>query len=111
MFTKFVVAFCILALAAAFAGSIPVKGSTHKITISQPVTIMGTALKAGEYQVNINAGTITFILGKESHAITGKVETNATKYETDQVRYEQEGDKVKVSEIRVGGTKTRLIFN
>jgi hypothetical protein len=111
MLTKFVVAFSILALGAAVAGSIPVKGLNYKVTLSQPAVIQGTAFKAGEYRLNVNAGTVTFTLDKESHAIPAKVETNASKYLTDQVRYDQDGDKIKISEICVGGTKTRLVFN
>jgi lipoprotein-anchoring transpeptidase ErfK/SrfK len=111
MLTKFVVAFSILALVAATAGSIPVKGPSYKVTLSQPVVITGTALKAGEYRLNVNSGTVTFTLDKESHAIPAKVETNSSKYPTDQVRYDKDGDKVKVLDICLGGTKTRLVFN
>ena len=111
MLTKFFVAFSILALVAAMAGSIPVKGLNYKVTLSQPAVVMGTALKAGEYRLNVTDGKVTFTLDKESHAIPAKIETNGSKYFSDQVRYEQDGDKVKISEICLGGTKTRLVFN
>jgi len=111
MLIKFVVGFSILALVAAVAGSIPVTGSTHKVTLSQPAVVGGTALKSGEYRLSVTAGTVTFMLDKESHAIPAKVETNGSKYDTDQVRYDQDGGKTKISEICLGGTKTRLVFN
>jgi hypothetical protein len=110
MLTKFVVAFSILALVAAIAGTAPVKGSTYKVTLSQPAVVMGTALKAGEYRLSVRAGTVTFTLDKKSHEIPAKVETNGTKYFSDQVQYEKDRDQVKISEICLGGTTTRLVF-
>jgi hypothetical protein len=111
MLTKFVLAFSILALVAATAGSIPVKGFTYRVTLSQPAVIQGTAFKAGEYRVNVNAGTVTFTFEKESRQIPAKIETNKYKFFSDEVRYDQDGDHLKISEICVGGTRTRLLFN
>ena len=111
MLTKFVVAFSILALVAAMAGTVPVKGPTHKVLLTQPALVGGTALKAGEYRLSVRNSTVTFTLGKDSHEIPAKVETNATKYFTDQVQYEKDRDQVKISEIGLGGTTTRLVFN
>jgi hypothetical protein len=111
MLTKFVVAFSILALVAAMAGTAPVKGPTHKVTLTQPAVVRGTALKAGEYRLSVRNGTVTFILDKESHDIPAKVETNRTKYFSDEVQYEKDHDQLKISEICLGGTTTRLVFN
>jgi hypothetical protein len=111
MFTKFVVAFSVLALVAAMAGNVPVNGPTYKVTLTQPAVVMGTALKAGEYRLNVHAGTVTFAIDKESHAIPAKVEMNRSKYFVDQIQYDKDGDRIKISEICLGGTKTRLVFN
>ena len=111
MLTKFIVAFSILALVAAIAGTVPVKGPTHKVLLTQPALVGGTALKAGEYRLSVRNGTVTFTLGKDTHEIPAKVETNGTKYFTDQVQYEKDRDQVKISEICLGGTTTRLVFN
>jgi hypothetical protein len=115
MLTKFVLVFGILALVASVAGTVPAKISTHKVTLTQPAVVLGTTLKAGEYRLNISAGTgagtVTFTLGKESHTVPVKVETNKISYTTDQVQYDQDGDRIKISEICLGGTKTRLVFN
>jgi hypothetical protein len=111
MLTKLIVAFSILALAAAMAGTVPVKGLTHHVLLTQPALVGGTALKAGEYRITVRPGMITFTLGKDSHEIPAKIETNATKYFTDQVQFEKDRDQVKVSEICLGGTTTRLVFN
>jgi hypothetical protein len=111
MLTKFIVTFCILALVAAMAGTAPVKATTYKVTLTQPVVVRGTALKAGEYRLVVRAGTVTFTRDKESHEVPVKVETNGTKYFSDQVQYERDRDQVKISEICLGGTKVRLVFN
>ncbi len=111
MLTKLIVAFSILALVAAMAGTVPVKGPTHKVTLTQPAVVMGTSLKAGEYRLTVRPGIVTFTLDKESHEIPAKVETNGTKYFTDQVQYDRDHDQVSISEICLGGTTTRLVFN
>ena len=111
MLTKLIVAFSILALIAAMAGTVPVKGSTHKVLHTQPAVLGGTALKAGEYRLSVRPGVVTFTLNKESHEIPAKVETNGTKYFTDEVQYNRDHDQVRISEIGLGGTTTRLVFN
>jgi hypothetical protein len=111
MLTKLVVAFSILALVAAMAGTVPVKGPTHKVTLTQPAVVMGTSLKAGEYRLTVRPGVVTFTLDKESHDIPAKIETNTTKYFTDEVQYDRDHDQVRISEICLGGTTTRLVFN
>ena len=111
MLTKLVVAFSILALVAAMAGTVPAKGTIHKVTLTQPAVIKGTALKAGEYRLTVRPGSVTFTLGKDSHEIPAKVETGTTKYFTDQVQYDRVHDQVTISEIGLGGTTTRLVFN
>jgi hypothetical protein len=111
MLTKFVLAFTILALAAGMAGTVPAKISTHKVTLTHPAVVLGTQLKAGAYRLDVSAGTVTFTLGKESHTIPAKIETNKIWYTTDQVQYDKVGDRDTISEICLGGTKTRLVFN
>ena len=110
MLTKFVLAFTILALAAGMAGTVPAKTS-HKVTLAHPAVVLGTQLKAGAYRLDVSAGTVTFTLGKESHTIPAKIETNKIWYTTDQVQYDKVGDRDTISEICLGGTKTRLVFN
>lgn len=111
MRTKFVAAFCILALAVAFAGNLPVKGLTCHVTLSRPAVVNGTALKPGDYRLTISESNVTFTINKESHEIPAKAETGEKKYETNQVIYQNVGSQTSISEIYLGGTKTRLVFN
>src|SRR6266496_4311391 len=108
MSTKFIIAFCIVALATAFGGSVPAKGPVFHVTLSEAATANGTALKAGEYRVTVNADKATFAMGKESHEVAVKVETNEKKYDNNQVIFSKQGEQNLVKQICVGGTKTRL---
>ena len=71
MLTKFVVAFCVLALAAAIAGSIPVKGPTYHVTIVEKASVNGVTLQPGEYKVVVSAGKAWFQMGKETQEVAG----------------------------------------
>ncbi len=109
MIKKFVLAFAILALAAAFAGS--VSGISYKITLMQPSVVKGTELKAGEYRLQILNETATITARKFTLDVPVKVETNERKYESNAIRYTEQDGKLTISEIRIGGTKTRLLIS
>lgn len=106
MLKKFVLAFAILAVALATAGTVP--GShTYTITIIQPTVVNGTQLKPGEYRLLVEVTKVELRRGKESIALPdAKVETGDQKFETTAIRYM--GDKI--AEIRIGGTKTRVLI-
>ena len=103
MFKKFVLAFAILGLAVASAES-------YRLTLSQPSKLNGKQLKAGDYRLNVENSKVTIVNGKESVEVPAKVETADTKFENTAVRYTGTGDKVTITEIRVGGTKMKLLF-
>ena len=103
MFKKLVLAFAILGLAAASA-------ATYRVTLSQPSKVEGKQLKAGEYRLNIADSKLTIVSGKESVEVPVKVQNGETKFDTTAVRYTGTGDKVSIKEIRLGGTKTTLLF-
>jgi len=105
MFKRFVLAFAILSLAVACAAS------SYKITLTQPSVVNGNQLKAGEYRLSVEASKVIIASGKESVEIPVKVENNDQKFDTTSIRYTEEGGKSNISEIRIGGTKTKLVFN
>jgi hypothetical protein len=111
MLTKLAVAFCVLALAAAFAGSIPAKGPAYRVTLNEPAVVNGVPLKAGEYRVIVNAGKAAFQIGKETQEVAVKVEENAKKFGENQIMYDRRGDQNVIREICLGGSKTKLTFN
>jgi hypothetical protein len=111
MLPKFLTAFAILALVMASAGTVPAPGSSFRVNISQHSVVKGSDLKPGEYRVNMGADKVTFVLGKINVEAPVKVETAPEKFNATAVRYITENGKAIISEIRVGGTSTRLLFN
>ena len=57
MLKRFVLAFAILGLAVASAES-------YRVTLSQPSTVKGKQLKAGEYRLNVENSKLTIVNGK-----------------------------------------------
>jgi hypothetical protein len=103
MLKKFVLVFAVLALAVASA-------ENYKVTLSQSSTVKGNPLKAGEYRLNLENTKCTLKNGKQSVEVPVKVETVEKKFDTTTIRYRSEGEKPSISEIRIGGTKTKLVF-
>ena len=80
-------------------------GSNH-IDLSQPTWVGNTQLKPGSYKVAIQGSTAVFTNGKTV------VEAPVTVENTDHTvsLTEVETKASKITEIRLGGTSTRLIF-
>jgi hypothetical protein len=111
MLTKLVIAITILAVFAAFAGTVPGKIAGGNITVTNPVTLKGTALQPGVYHVTVTPGKVLFTQGKDSHEFPVKIETAPHKFGENQVQYEGAGKELTISQIALGGTKLRLLFN
>jgi hypothetical protein len=111
MLQKFLVAFAIMAVVVAFAGTVPAPGSSFRINLSQPSVVRGAELKPGEYRVSLGAEKVTFVNGKTAVDASVKIETGTEKFNNTAVRYVTEAGKAVISEIRIGGTATRLVFN
>jgi hypothetical protein len=100
---KLVFSFAIAALAIASAKS-------YTVTLFQPATLGSTELKAGEYQLEVVDQKAVMRNGKIDAEAPVKVENGDTKYGTTTVRFATGDGKMRVQEIRIGGTKTKLIF-
>jgi len=105
MLKKFVFAFALLALALATAGTVP--GShTYTITLIQPAVVNGIQLNPGDYRLSVDVTKVTLTKGKQTIEMpAAKVESVEKKFETTAIRYMGE----KLAEIRIGGTKTRIV--
>jgi hypothetical protein len=70
-------------------------------------------LKAGDYRLSLAESklTITTDSGKHPLEVTVKIETEDKKYDTTVVQVNTASGKPVISEIRLGGTKTKLVFN
>jgi hypothetical protein len=91
----------LLALAAANA-------ETFKIKFYQPSVIQGTELKPGEYRMTVEGDKLTVMNGKQAIEAPVKVENADQKFNNTAVRYKSDNS---ITEIRVGGTKTKLVFS
>lgn len=111
MLKRFVLAFAILSLALATAGTVPSAGGSYKITLVQPSVVNGNDLKAGEYRLNLGTEKVTIVNGKQSLEVPAKIESVDKKFEVTAIRYTTVAGKMTISEIRLGGTKTRLLLN
>jgi hypothetical protein len=95
--------------AAAFAALAMAAGKTYNVKLFEPAMVGNTELKAGEYRVEVNDRTAVIKSGKVVQEAPVKVETADSKYDNTTVRLST-GAKPHIQEIRIGGTKTKLVF-
>jgi hypothetical protein len=111
MVKRLVVVFAILVLAAmAFAGTIPAGKTSFRISIMQPSVVNGTELKPGDYKLNLSDGKITLAQGKVTVEAPATFETVESKFDATAIRYREMGGKQNVAEIRLGGSKTKIVL-
>ncbi len=84
---------------------------SYSVTLPQPASIAGTELKPGQYTVELEGQQVTIKSGKTRISAPVKVETENNKFASTTVRYNNSEGKYKIQEIRLGGTKTRLVVN
>ncbi len=97
----------LLALAAVAAFS----AQTYTVTFFQPSVVKGTELKAGDYKIQVTDQKVVLFNGKQPIELPAKVETSDTKFSSTTVRYTNQGGTSEIGEIRLGGSKTKLVFN
>ena len=83
---------------------------SYTVTLLQPATVAGTELKAGQYSVELKDQAVTIKSGKTEVSAPVKVETEDTKFPSTTVRYANGEGKFRIQEIRLGGTKTKLVL-
>jgi hypothetical protein len=105
MKTKLFTAFAIAALSIAGAKS-------YDITFDRPAMVGSTQLPAGHYSVKVDASTVHFKnleTGKTADA-TGKLATAGQKFDTTSSTSNDTNGTLKVKEIDLGGTTTKIEF-
>jgi hypothetical protein len=98
-----------LTLAALTLGAVG-QAATYHVTLLKPTVIAGHELKPGDYKVEVNNNTAVISHGKQS--VEAKVTTEAAdkKFDATTVKYQMDGDKFKLREIGIGGSKTKLVI-
>lgn len=84
---------------------------SSSITLYEPVTLNGTELKPGEYKLRVDGDKLSLRQGKTNAEAQVKTEQAGEKYLSTSIRYSKADGKTRVSEIRIGGTKTKLLVN
>jgi hypothetical protein len=87
--------------------------STHSYTVSltKPNMVGATELKPGDCKIEVSGDKAVIRQGKVQTESPVKVEENGTKFSNTVVRYGNSADgKLHIQEIRLGGTRTRLVF-
>ena len=100
---RFALAFAILGLAVASA-------KTYTVTLNQAATLNGAQLQPGTYKVEVVDQKAILHLGKETSEAPVKVEDAGHKYDATTVRLANENGKVRLQEIHIGGTRTKLVL-
>jgi hypothetical protein len=100
--------FALLVLALGLASA-----KTYTITLHEPALVGGTELQPGDYKVTVqNDNKVLLSSGKNSVESAVKSEQSENKYDATSVRLARTEDgKHRIEEIRLGGTKTRLVLN
>jgi hypothetical protein len=81
------------------------------VKLHQPSVVEGKELKPGNYKVQLSDSAITITNGKETVESTIKTEEGSERFASTSVRYTEDAGKMKIREIRVGGTSTKVVFN
>jgi hypothetical protein len=85
--------------------------ASYNVTLFQPSVVGGKELRAGEYKVTVDGDKAIISMGRQKVEASAKIETADSKFSSTSVRYTSEGGKMKIQEIRLGGTNQKLIFN
>lgn len=100
----------LLVSAFVFAGMALAAGKSYTVKLYSPAMVGTTELKPGVYRVEVNDKTATIKSGKVEKVADVKVEESQSKFGATTVRMGT-GEKPQIQEIRLGGTKTKLVFH
>jgi hypothetical protein len=84
---------------------------TYTVKLHQPSMVEGKELKPGNYKVELNDAKVMITNGKETVETAVKTEEGDVRFSSTSVRYTDDNGKMKIREIRLGGTSTKLVFN
>lgn len=108
MRTKWLITFAVAAVSVASAARM----KSYEITFDRPAMVGNVQLPAGQYSMKVDATTIHFKnleTGKTADA-TGKVATATEKFDGTGSVSENSNGSLKVKEIDLGGTTTKIQF-
>ena len=105
MIRKVLLSFAVVALAAVASAK------SYTVNLSEPAVLGTTQFQPGEYKVEVVDQKAVIRNGKLHGEFPVKVETANSKYNTTTVRYSNGDGKLRIQEIHIGGTTTKLVFS
>ena len=84
--------------------------SRTQVTLPQPATLNGAELQAGTYKVEVVDQKAVLHNGKETSEAPVKVEDAGRKYDITSVKLVDNNGKMRLVEIHIGGTSTKLVL-
>jgi hypothetical protein len=103
---KILFALCVLTLPAAHAAD-----NNYRFSLQHQATLNGTQLKPGDYRIQVDGDKATVRLGKTVIEAPVKVESADRKFQVTTVGLEGTGNNLRISEIAIGGSTTRIVFS
>lgn len=101
---RMLLVFLTLALAVASA-------KTWQVTLFEHSIIGGAELKPGDYKMEVKDNKVILKNRGQSAEAPVKVENTDVKFPGTSVRYNNGDGKYRITEIRIGGTTTKLVVN
>jgi hypothetical protein len=80
-------------------------------SLHQRATLNGTPLKPGDYRLQVDGGKATLKMGKSVIEVPVKVESAEHKFKDTMVALEGPSDNLRISEIDIGGSNTRIVVS
>ena len=84
---------------------------SYKVTLFYPSYVGDVELRPGDYKVLVDDTHVTIKRGRKTVEADVKVESIGEKSEKTAVRYKDGDGKYVISEIRLAGSDSKLIFN
>src|SRR6266496_2749314 len=100
---KLLFSFALLGLAIASAKS-------YTVTLYETAKVGNMELKPGEYRIDVVDQKAVIRNGSLKGEASVKVENNGAKYPVNSVRLNAASGTPRIQEIRIGGTRTKLVF-
>src|ERR1019366_1155926 len=84
---------------------------SYTVSLTRPNMIGATELQPGDYKIEVVGDKAILRQGKVQTESPVKVEEGDKKFDNNVVRYVNSADgKLHIQEIRIGGTRTKLVF-
>jgi hypothetical protein len=94
----------------AIAGLVIASAKSYSVDLFQPSQLGGMQLTPGHYTVEVVDQKAVLRGGKVKCEAPVKVEDADRKFNTTSVRFDNADGKMRIQEIHIGGSKTKLVF-